>query len=144
MLDEAGITDQSRVLAELLDAALADNWTETGPTMALLWQSSADPDDLRLAVKDLEQPVEDELALLNPDWTYLAVAHSAITPAATARTVRRTRPRTGPNHGRHRPVFPVRRVAPSQRRHSVVRGCRTPPDEAASGPALVRIGGLSC
>ncbi len=74
MLDETGPTDQSRVLAELLDAALADNWTETGPTMALLWQSSADPDDLRLAVKDLEQPVEDELALLNPDWTYLAVA----------------------------------------------------------------------
>ena len=79
MLDEAGSTDQSRVLAELLDAALADDWTETGPTMALLWQSSANPDDLRLAVKDLEQPVEDELALLNPDWTYLAVAHSAVT-----------------------------------------------------------------
>lgn len=78
MLDEKVPTDQSRVLAELLDAALADNWNGTGPTMALLWQSSADPDDLRLAVKDLEQPVEDELALLNPDWTYLAVAHSAV------------------------------------------------------------------
>lgn len=79
MLDEAGPTDQSRVLAELLDAALADNWNETGPTMALLWQSSADPDDLRLAVKDLEQPVEDELALLDPDRTYLAAAHSTVT-----------------------------------------------------------------
>lgn len=79
MFDEVDPTDQSRVLAELLDAALADNWNETGPTMALLWQSSADPDDLRLAVKDLEQPVEDELALLNPDWTYLAVAHSTVT-----------------------------------------------------------------
>ena len=93
MLDETGPTDQSRVLAELLDAALADNWTETGPTMALLWQSSADPDDLRLAVKDLEQPVEDELALLNPDWTYLAVAHSAITRQPPPELF------AGPDHG---------------------------------------------
>lgn len=79
MLNEAVPTDQSRALAELLDAALADKWNETGPTMALLWQSSADPEDLRLAVKELEQPVEDELALLNPGWTYLAVAHSTVT-----------------------------------------------------------------
>ena len=79
MFNEVVPTDQARVLAELLDAALADNWNEARPTMALLWQSSADPDDLRLAVKELEQSVEDELALLNPDWTYMAVAHSTVT-----------------------------------------------------------------
>lgn len=79
MSDHAVPTDQSRLLAELLDAALADKWNEAGPTMALLWQSSDDPEDLRLAVKNLERPVEDELALLDPDWTYLAAAHSAVT-----------------------------------------------------------------
>lgn len=79
MFDHAVPTDQSRILAELLDAALADQWNETRPMMALLWRASADPDDLRIAVKVLEQPVEDELGLLEPEWTYLAVAHSTVT-----------------------------------------------------------------
>jgi hypothetical protein len=72
-------TDQSRVLAELIDTALADNWDQLSPTMALLWQSGDDPDDLRLAVRHLEDSVEEELSRLDSDWGYLAVAHSAVT-----------------------------------------------------------------
>jgi hypothetical protein len=79
VFDEAMPTDYSRILAELLDTALADNWNEASPTMALLWQASDDPDDLGLAVKNLEGSVEEELARLESDWGYLAVAHSEVT-----------------------------------------------------------------
>jgi hypothetical protein len=72
-------TDFARVLAELLDTALADDWNEAGPTMALLWQASDDPDDLRLAVKHLERSIEDELTPLDNGGSYLAVAHSTVT-----------------------------------------------------------------
>lgn len=48
--------------------------------MALLWQASPDPDDLRIAVKRLEHAVEDELRqLVQADGeSYLAVAHSTL------------------------------------------------------------------
>ena len=85
MLSDVSCTDYARVLAELIDTALADDWDEGAPTMALLWQASADPDDLRLAVKHLERSVEEELALLDDARSYLAVAHSGVTgqpPAA--------------------------------------------------------------
>ena len=79
MFNEEGAIDQARVLAELLDTALADDWNDDGPAMALLWESLDDPDDLRIAVKRLEESVEDELAALSGLGSYLAVAHSAIT-----------------------------------------------------------------
>jgi len=72
-------TDVARVLAELVDTALADDWHDEEPTMALLWQASDDPDDLRLAVKRLDGKVEDELAPLADNGGYLAVAHSIVT-----------------------------------------------------------------
>ena len=79
MLNEAVVPDMARVLAELIDTALADDWTEDQPTMALLWESADDPDDLRLAVRHLEGSVEDELAPMADLGGYLAVAHSAVT-----------------------------------------------------------------
>ncbi|MCA1844008.1 MAG: hypothetical protein LC792_12660 [Actinobacteria bacterium] len=79
MLNEAVTTDVARVLAELVDTALADDWNEDLPTMALLWESSEDPDDLRIAVRRLEASVEDELAPLGELGPYLAVAHSTVT-----------------------------------------------------------------
>jgi hypothetical protein len=79
MLNEAVTTDVARVLAELVDTALADHWNEGEPTMALLWQASGDPDDLRIAVKRLEGTVEDELAPMSDLGGYLAVAHSTVT-----------------------------------------------------------------
>ena len=45
MLNGAVTTDVARVLAELVDTALADNWDEDVPTMALLWETFEDPDD---------------------------------------------------------------------------------------------------
>jgi hypothetical protein len=72
-------TDVARVLAELVDTALADDWQDEEPSMALLWQASDDPDDLRLAVKRLDGEVEDELAPLTDGRSYLAVAHSIVT-----------------------------------------------------------------
>ena len=72
-------TDLARVLTELVDTALADQWSEERPTMALLWQSSANPDDLRLAIKDLECAEEEELVPLADGGSYLAVAHSTVT-----------------------------------------------------------------
>jgi hypothetical protein len=78
-LNEAVTTDVARVLAELVDTALADNWDEDVPTMALLWEASDDPDDLRIAVKRLESSIEDELAPLRDLGPYLAVAHSSVT-----------------------------------------------------------------
>ncbi|MEW6475082.1 MAG: hypothetical protein AB1679_22745 [Actinomycetota bacterium] len=79
MFDDVVSTDHARVLAELLDTALADDWNDEQPAMVLLWQASDDPDDLRIAVKRLEQSVDDELALLDEAWSYLAVGHSAVT-----------------------------------------------------------------
>jgi hypothetical protein len=78
-LNEAVTTDVARVLAELVDTALADNWDEDVPTMALLWEASEDPDDLRIAVKPLEGSIEEELAPLADLGSYLAVAHSTVT-----------------------------------------------------------------
>ena len=79
MSNEAVATDMARVLAELLDTALADRWDDDEPTLALLWQASDDPDDLRIAVKRLEASVEDELVPLSDLGIYLAVAHSTVT-----------------------------------------------------------------
>jgi hypothetical protein len=66
-------------LAQLLDAALADDWSEDQPAMAVLWQRSDDPDDVRIAVKPLERSVEDELAPLDDGGAYLGLAHSVVT-----------------------------------------------------------------
>lgn len=79
MPTEKASTDLARVLAELVDTALADQWSEERPTMALLWQQSSDPDDLRLAIKEVDADIEAELAPLADDGSYLAVAHSNIT-----------------------------------------------------------------
>ena len=79
MFNEVVTTDVARVLAELVDTALADDWDEGRPAMALLWESSDDPDDLRIAVRRLEGSVEDELAPLSDLGGYLAVAHSTVT-----------------------------------------------------------------
>lgn len=78
MFDDDVQTDHARVLAELVDTALGDNWKE-GEVMALLWQASDDPDDLRLAVKDLQSSVEAELLAFDEGWSYLAAAHSTVT-----------------------------------------------------------------
>jgi hypothetical protein len=72
-------TDLARVLAELVDTALADDWQENEPAMAVLWQASDDPYDLRLGLKRLEGSVEDELTPLADGGSYLAVAHSTVT-----------------------------------------------------------------
>ena len=79
MLNEAVTTDVARVLAELVDTALADDWKDDVATMALLWESPEDPDDLRIAVKRLEGSVEAELASLGELGDHLAVAHSTVT-----------------------------------------------------------------
>lgn len=79
MDEDMALTDVARALAGLVDAALADDWNEDEPTMALLWQASSDPDDLRLAIRRLERPVEDELAPVADAGSYLAVAHSTVT-----------------------------------------------------------------
>lgn len=81
--------DVSARLAELLDAAMADDWAEDQPAMAVLWQSFADPDDLRIAVKQLERGVEAELAALDDGQAYLAVAHSVVTRPAPPEAGRR-------------------------------------------------------
>lgn len=79
MFDDVACTDYARVLAELIDTALSDDWNEGPPAMALLWQSSEDPDDLRLAFKRLDHGVDEELAPLDDGGSYLAVAHSTVT-----------------------------------------------------------------
>lgn len=79
MSNDEVCTVYARVLAELIDTAMADDWNEGPPAMALLRQASADPDDLRLAVKHLERSVEEELAALDDGGSYLAVAHSHVT-----------------------------------------------------------------
>jgi|GEM_PF-3925385 len=79
MSPEAQRSDLARVLAELLDLALADDWSGEEPSMALLWEAPDEPDGVRLAVKRLESGVEEELALVADGDPYLAVAHSAVT-----------------------------------------------------------------
>jgi len=81
---EAMQSDMARVLAELVDLALADDWSAGQPTMALLWEAADDPDGVRIAVKRLEAGVAEELEPLAGD-AYLAAAHSIVTrrpPAA--------------------------------------------------------------
>ena len=75
---EAVNRDMARVLAELLDLALADDWSAGEPTMALLWEAADDPDGVRIAVKRLEAGVAEELERLAGD-AYLAAAHSIVT-----------------------------------------------------------------
>jgi hypothetical protein len=70
--------DTALVLAELLDTALADNWDDTGPVLAVLVQASDDPDDVRLALRRAERGIEEELAPFAGDEGCLAVAHSTI------------------------------------------------------------------
>ena len=79
MSDDLSSTDVARVLAELLDTALADDWNDDEETMALLWQTLADPDDLRIAVKRLEGSAAAELSPMAELGGYLAVAHSMVT-----------------------------------------------------------------
>jgi hypothetical protein len=68
----------ARVLAELLDLALADDWSAGEQTMALLWEAADEPDGVRIAVKRLEAGVAEELDPRAGD-AYLAVAHSIVT-----------------------------------------------------------------
>jgi hypothetical protein len=77
-VSEVAQTDVARVLAELVDTALAAEWLEEEAVMALLWQASDDPDSLRMAVKRLDGGADDELAAL-PGGSYLAAAHSIVT-----------------------------------------------------------------
>jgi len=79
MSDDLSPTDVARVLAELLDLALADDWNDDEETMALLWQTSADPGDVRIAVRRLEGSVAAELRPMAELGGYLAVAHSMVT-----------------------------------------------------------------
>ena len=79
MSKEAVSTDVARVLAELVDTALADDWDDGRETMALLWQMSDEDDDLRVAVKQLDGSIEEELAPMAQLGGYLAVAHSTVT-----------------------------------------------------------------
>lgn len=66
------------VLAELLDAALADDWESPEPVVAVLCQASDAEDDLRLAVKRVERAIEEELEPFGDDPGCLAVAHSVL------------------------------------------------------------------
>jgi hypothetical protein len=66
------------VLAELLDTALADNWDDTEPVLAVLVQASDDPDDVRLALRRAERAIEEELEPFAGDEGCLAVAHSTV------------------------------------------------------------------
>lgn len=66
------------VLAELLDAALADDPEQDQPVVAVLYQASDDEDDLRLAVKRLEGGIEEELEPFGDDAGCLGVAHSVL------------------------------------------------------------------
>jgi len=83
-------TDVARVLAELVDTALADDWNEDEPVAAVLWRASAGPDDLRIAVKRLERSVEDELTPLADEGAYLAIAHSTVTRHSPPELMRQT------------------------------------------------------
>ena len=76
---ETAKSDVARVLAELLDTALADDWSSDEPAMALLWEAPDEPDGVRIAVKRLEGGLEEELWPLADGDPYLAVAHSAVT-----------------------------------------------------------------
>ncbi len=76
---EAVKSDVARVLAELLDTALADDWSAVEPTMALLWEALDEPDGVRIAVKHLEAGIGEELEPLADGEPYLAVAHSVLT-----------------------------------------------------------------
>jgi hypothetical protein len=77
--NEAVSSDVARVLAELVDTALADEWNDGRETMALLWQTSDEDDDLRVALKQLDGSIEEELAPMAQLGGYLAVAHSTVT-----------------------------------------------------------------
>jgi hypothetical protein len=76
---ETAKSDVARLLAELLDTALADDWCSDEPAMALLWEAPDEPDGVRIAVKRLEAGLGEELAPLADGDPYLAVAHSAVT-----------------------------------------------------------------
>ena len=70
-------TDVALVLAELVDAALADDWAEDAPMVAVLCQASDDPDDLRLALKRIAGSVESELEVFADD-DCRAAAYSSV------------------------------------------------------------------
>jgi hypothetical protein len=70
-------TDIALVLAELVDAALADDWAEDAPMVAVLCQASDDPDDLRLALKRIGGSVESELEVFADDSCH-AAAYSTV------------------------------------------------------------------
>ncbi|MDQ1491505.1 MAG: hypothetical protein QOJ23_4019 [Actinomycetota bacterium] len=77
MPDDVIRTDVALVLAKLVDAALADDWGEDAPTVAVLCRASEDPDDLRLALKRIAGSVESELEVFADDHC-LAAAHSTV------------------------------------------------------------------
>ncbi len=73
-------------LADMLDAALADDWTADQPSLAVLsWRGPGD-DDLELAVKQIERHPAEELKVFGPDHECLAVCLSRLEPPAARGT----------------------------------------------------------
>ncbi len=75
----AAARPHARVLADVLDAALAGDWS-AGPLAALAvlsWHGPGD-DDLELATKRFDGPPADELDAFGPDYPCLAVALSRL------------------------------------------------------------------
>jgi hypothetical protein len=67
-------------LADLLDATLAEDWSDDTPTLAVLsWRGPHD-DDLELATKRIERPPVTELRFFGPDHECLAVCLSRLEP----------------------------------------------------------------
>ena len=68
----------ARVLADLLDAAFAGDWSDGPPAMAVLsWRGPGD-DDMELATKRLDGSPADELDAFGADLPCLAVALSRL------------------------------------------------------------------
>jgi hypothetical protein len=71
-------------LADLLDATLAEDWTDDTPTLAVLsWRGPGD-DDLELAMKVIDGHPGDELKVFGPDHECLAVGLSQVEEPGSA------------------------------------------------------------
>lgn len=72
----------ARLLAELLDSALAGEWQPGEPVLAVLREKESDGDELDLAMKRIEHGIEEELEAFEDDPGCLAVAHSEVPRSA--------------------------------------------------------------
>jgi hypothetical protein len=71
-------------LADILDATLAEDWTDDTLTLAVLsWRGPGD-DDLELATKRIVGHPADELGIFGPDHECLAVGLSRVEEPASA------------------------------------------------------------